>query len=59
MAPRPTERELKGGVPLFLDQIAETLRSPTSSMTEPMERGAAVLGAVLLGLGYTLAQGRS
>jgi len=56
LAPRPTEQELKSGVPLFLDQLAETLRSPASSISEPMERGAAVHGAALLGLGYTVAQ---
>ncbi len=56
LAPKPTERELTSGVPLFLDQLAETLRNPATSTTEPMDRGAAVHGAALLGLGYTVAQ---
>jgi signal transduction histidine kinase len=54
--PPPTERELTSGVPLFLDQLAETLRSPPSSMRETIERTAAVHGAALLNRGYTVAQ---
>jgi signal transduction histidine kinase len=59
LAPRPTERELTSGVPLFLDQLAETLRHTPSSvtdMTEAIERSAAAHGAALLDLGYTVAQ---
>jgi signal transduction histidine kinase len=56
LAPRPTERELTSGVPLFLDQLAETLRSAPSSIAGAIERSAAVHGAVLLNLGYTVAQ---
>jgi signal transduction histidine kinase len=57
LAPRPTEQELMSGVPLFLDQLAETLRSPPLvSITETMDRSAAAHGAVLLALGYTVAQ---
>jgi signal transduction histidine kinase len=56
LAPRPTDRELASGVPLFLDQLAETLRRAPSSMPETMERSAAVHGAALLNLGYTVAQ---
>jgi hypothetical protein len=40
-APRPTERELATGVPLFLDQLAETLRgdsSPLRRMKRPSSR---------------------
>ena len=55
-APRPTERELTSGVPLFLDQLVATLRRPPSSATRTIERSAAAHGAVLLGLGYTVAQ---
>src|SRR5258708_16651778 len=54
--PPPTERELASGVPLFLDQLAETLRSPPASMTETIERTAAVHGAALLNPCYTAAQ---
>jgi signal transduction histidine kinase len=57
LAPRPTEQELLSGVPLFLDQLTETLRpSPPVSMPETMDRSAAAHGAVLLSLGYTVAQ---
>jgi signal transduction histidine kinase len=55
LAPKPTERELTSGVPLFLDQLAETLRDvPLSGTT--IERGAALHAAALLSLGYTVAQ---
>ncbi|MGO8994586.1 MAG: sensor histidine kinase [Polyangiaceae bacterium] len=56
LAPRPTELELVTGVPLFLDQLAEALRLSSSSMTEALQRGAAVHGAALLERGYTVAQ---
>jgi signal transduction histidine kinase len=55
-APRPTEHELKTGVPLFLDQLSDALRDPTSSRTGSIERGAALHGAALLDLGYSVAQ---
>jgi signal transduction histidine kinase len=55
-APRPTEHELTSGVPLFLDQLAETLRDPPSSTPGSIARGAALHGAALLGLGYSVAQ---
>jgi signal transduction histidine kinase len=59
MAPRPTERELATGVPLFLDQLAQTLRGgsgPLSTTEAVTEQGAAMHGASLLGRGYTVAQ---
>ncbi|MGD0674079.1 MAG: HAMP domain-containing sensor histidine kinase [Polyangiaceae bacterium] len=56
LAPKPTERELATGVPLFLDQLAVTLDNPPSSLTKTIDRGAAEHGAVLLNLGYTVAQ---
>ena len=56
LAPRPTERELASGVPLFLDQLVETLRVSSAAMTETMERSAALHGAALLGREYTVAQ---
>jgi signal transduction histidine kinase len=56
LAPMPTERELTSGVPLFLEQLAETLGAPPSVRTEPVERGAAAHGAALLSRGYTVEQ---
>lgn len=50
-----TEEEIASGVPLFLDQLVETLRR-TSSTSAAMDRAAAQHGASLLGLGYTVAQ---
>ena len=55
-APRPTEQELTSGVPLFLDQLAETLRDPPSSRAGSIERSAALHGAALLAHGYSVAQ---
>jgi signal transduction histidine kinase len=55
-APRATERELLAGVPLFLDQLAETLRYAPPSMPATMDRTAALHGAALLGRGYTVGQ---
>jgi signal transduction histidine kinase len=55
LAPTPTERELMSGVPVFLDQLAETLRRASSS-AGAIERGAALHSAALLSLGYTVAQ---
>jgi len=55
LAPVSTERELMSGVPLFLDQLAETLRrTPLSGGS--IENGAALHGAALLDLGYSVAQ---
>lgn len=56
LAPRPTDRELTSGVPLFLEQLAETLRHTPAAMTEAIGRSAEAHGAALLGLGYTVAQ---
>ena len=55
-APRATEHELLAGVPLFLDQLAETLRDAPPSMPAAMDRTAALHGAALLGRGYTVGQ---
>jgi signal transduction histidine kinase len=55
-APKATERELMSGVPLFLDQLIQTLRLPSSSRSETIERSAALHGAALLSAGYTVAQ---
>jgi signal transduction histidine kinase len=56
LAPRPTERELETGVPLFLDQLTAMLLLATPSMSETMDLSAAAHGAALLNLGYTVAQ---
>lgn len=59
MAPRPTEHELASGVPLFLDELVETLRCSPWSSTRPtvaIDRTAARHGANLLRLGYTVGQ---
>jgi signal transduction histidine kinase len=56
LAPKPTERELVCGVPLFLDQLAETLHGEPTSVENAIDRGAAAHGAALLNLGYTVAQ---
>jgi signal transduction histidine kinase len=58
LSPRPTEAELNSGVPLFLEQLAETLRGPALSRAKPgaIERSAALHAAALLLRGYTVAQ---
>ena len=43
-------------MPLFLDQLAETLQRPSSRDGGGQQRGAAVHGAALLHRGYTVAQ---
>jgi signal transduction histidine kinase len=60
MAPRPTEAELEHGVPLFLDQLAATLRreqeTPARPTSEEMTQGALRHGADLRKAGFTVAQ---
>ncbi len=56
LSPKATEVELMSGVPLFLDQLVDALKRPLHSSTETMDRSAAVHGAALLTLGYTVAQ---
>jgi signal transduction histidine kinase len=53
--PRPTENELERGVPLFLDQLVETLRISRST-NEDLTRSAGLHGRVLLRAGFTVAQ---
>ena len=59
-APRPTAAELEHGVPLFLDQLAETLRAEQDTAARPTRaevvRGAALHGAELRRAGFTVAQ---
>ena len=60
MAPRPTQDELEHGVPLFLDQLAETLRfeqaNPARSTSAEMARGAQRHGGELRLAGFTVGQ---
>jgi signal transduction histidine kinase len=53
--PRPTELELESGVPLFLDQLIETLRVSRST-NEDLTRSAGIHGRALLRSGFTVAQ---
>ena len=55
-APRPTEDELVNGVPIFLDQLAETLRKQPYALSETIEETASARGAQLMLRGYTVAQ---
>jgi signal transduction histidine kinase len=54
-APRATGEELASGIPLFLDQLTETLRVSHISSPE-MADSATVHGRRLLSLGFTVAQ---
>lgn len=57
--PKPTDTELKEGIPLFLDQLGEALRTAESSDVidhEQMQKSAASHGAVLHDLGLTVGQ---
>lgn len=54
-APSTTEAELQLGVPLFLDQLAGTLRSALRSSPE-IRKSAAEHGNVLMHRGFTIAQ---
>ena len=55
MAPRPTELELEYGVPLFVDQLAEALRSQQWASVS-MGTSAAEHGGELQHHGFTVAQ---
>jgi signal transduction histidine kinase len=52
--PRATESELSNGIPLFLDQLVNALRSPRSS--DAIGASAAEHGRSLLRQGFTIAQ---
>ena len=60
IAPRPTEAELEHGVPLFLAQLAETLRREQDTSARPtsgdMSRSAILHGGELKKAGFTVAQ---
>jgi signal transduction histidine kinase len=59
-APRPTEAELEHGVPLFLAQLADTLRREQETPARPtsgeMAQSALQHGAELRRAGFTVAQ---
>jgi signal transduction histidine kinase len=57
LAPRPTEEELKNGVPLFFDQLIEALQTvlPTAA-TGAIGNSARLHGGDMLKLGFTVAQ---
>ena len=59
-APRATPIELETGIPLFLDQLIETLRAEESTRARPSDRqiglSAAKHGKALQKLGFTAAQ---
>jgi hypothetical protein len=54
-APRPTEAELKDGVPLFLDQLVAAL-GHTNGSTAEIGESAARHGADMRRLGFTVGQ---
>jgi signal transduction histidine kinase len=55
-APRATETELETGIPLFLDQLIDTLRSPLGAGEALVEGDATEHGRQLLKRGFTVAQ---
>jgi signal transduction histidine kinase len=54
-APRATEAELESGIPLFLDQLIEALRSPNAA-SQAIVESATNHGRDLLKRGFTVAQ---
>src|SRR4029078_4759752 len=54
MAPRATAFELEHGIPLFLDQLATSLRAKLES--EAVTATATLHGADLLRMGFSIAQ---
>ena len=59
-APRPTKAELEHGVPLFLEQLAETLRgeqeTPARATGTELAQSALLHGGELRKAGFTVAQ---
>jgi signal transduction histidine kinase len=55
MSPKATSEELRNGVPLFLQQLADTLRR-SQGPTEEIGRSATLHGGDLLRQGYNVAQ---
>ena len=56
LAPQPTAQDLIGGTPLFLEHVAEALRSPSSPVPSTIGCNAAAHGAAALRLDYPIAQ---
>jgi hypothetical protein len=55
MSPRATDEELKHGVPLFLEQLADALRR-SQTADEEIAKSATLHGGDLLRLGFSVAQ---
>jgi signal transduction histidine kinase len=55
-APRPSDVELEHGVPLFLDQLIETLRMHEQRTPRPMVSTAISHGDEMLRMGFTVEQ---
>jgi signal transduction histidine kinase len=57
-SPQATEEELKGGVPLFLDQLVEALgvATPSADTIGAIGRAATLHGSDMLNMGFTVAQ---
>jgi len=54
--PPPSAAEVENGIPLFLDQLSETLRLEQTRTPAAMDRTAAKHGRELLGMGFTISQ---
>jgi hypothetical protein len=54
-SPRPTENEVECGVPLFLDQLGETLRHSLKD-SGAISKSAGIHGRALLRSGFTVGQ---
>jgi signal transduction histidine kinase len=56
LAPRATEEELRSGIPVFLDQLIQTLGFPSIAGSHAMGESATKHGGDLLKRGFTIAQ---
>jgi signal transduction histidine kinase len=54
--PPPSAAEVENGIPLFLDQLSETLRLEQTRTPAEMDRTATKHGRELLGMGFTISQ---
>ncbi len=55
IAPKPTVDDLEEGIPLFFDQLVESLRAPASG-TLAIKQGATSHGKHRMGMGFTVSQ---
>jgi hypothetical protein len=55
-APRPTEREIAYGAPLFLDQRSTRLRAGAEAGLDQLGASASLHGGELLNAGFTIGQ---